>query len=192
MDSHFFPDPAPDPLAGEPARALVDEVYGELRRLAAQQMAREPAGMTLQPTALVHEVYLRLSADKSSPWQDRGRLFGAAALAMRRILVDEARRRKAARRGGDERRVPLETDFIGETLDIDRVLDVDAALDDFERLDPRAAKIVQMRYFGGLTVEETAAALDIAARTVRREWALARLWLYERIREQPQGDELES
>ncbi|MFT5152959.1 MAG: RNA polymerase sigma factor (TIGR02999 family) [Planctomycetota bacterium] len=164
-----------------PPRDLVDEVYGELRRLAAQHMAREAPGMTLQPTALVHEVYLRLSAERSSPWQDRGRLFGAAALAMRRILVDEARRRKAVRRGGHSQRQQIETDFIGDAVDIDRVLDIDSALTDFEAIDARAARIVQMRYFGGLTVEETAAALDIAPRTVRREWALARLWLYERI-----------
>ncbi|MFT7484901.1 MAG: RNA polymerase sigma factor (TIGR02999 family) [Candidatus Paceibacteria bacterium] len=171
----------------DPSPELISEVYTQLRRLAAHRMASEAPGHTLQPTALVHEVYLRLSKDRSSPWSDRGRLFAAASLAMRRILVDHARNRKSLQRGGDMQRVPLDMEVLGEHIDADQILDLDQALTEFETIDQRAAQIVELRYFGGLSEEEIAAALDIAPRTVRRDWVGARLWLFNRI--QSTGEE---
>lgn len=167
---------------------LISEVYDQLRRLAAHRMASESPGHTLQPTALVHEVYLRLSNDRSSPWQDKGRLFAAASLAMRRILVDHARNRKSLQRGGDHDRVPLDMEILGTPVDADQILDLDQALTEFEAIDRRAAQIVELRYFGGLSEEEIAAALEIAARTVRRDWMSARLWLFKRMAESKGGE----
>lgn len=167
----------------DPSPELLSEVYTQLRRLAAHRMASEAPGHTLQPTALVHEVYLRLSNDRSSPWRDRGRLFAAASLAMRRILVDHARNRKSLQRGGNRQRVPLDVELLGEHIDADQILDLDEALIEFSEVDPRAAQIVELRYFGGLSEAEIAAALDIAERTVRRDWVGARLWLFKRIKD---------
>lgn len=173
-------DPSPDQLA---------EVYAQLRRLAAHRMASEAPGHTLQPTALVHEVYLRLSSDRSSPWQDRGRLFAAASLAMRRILVDHARNAKSLQRGGDRQRVPLDIEVLGERIDADQIIDLDDALTEFASIDARSAQIVELRYFGGLTEEEIAAALKIAPRTVRRNWMGARIWLFKRIKDTEATDD---
>jgi len=176
-----------DPPAPDEARQLLDVVYEELRRLAYREMAGEPRGMTLQPTALVHEVFLRLERESGGAWTSRAQFFGAAATAMRRILVEEARRRRQLRRGGAFQRVPLEDGREGfELVDGsappgEDLLELDAALDGLERVDRRGCQVVQLRYFAGLTVEQTAEVLDVSPRTVRREWETARLWLYQRL-----------
>ena len=156
---------------------LIPLVYHELKRLAAHFLRAEREGHTLQPTALVHEAYLRL-AGQTAAWQNRAQFMGVAAQLMRRILVDYARQRVAAKRGGGEIRVELETCEIGVGVeDSENMLAVDGALARLAVLDPQQARVVEMRYFGGMTVEETAEALAIAPRTVKREWALAKAWL---------------
>lgn len=162
---------------------LLPLVYDELRRLASAHMAREPSGSTLQPTALVHEAYLRLLGESEVRWRDRGHFFGAAALAMRRILVDRARERAALKRGGgiaraggdavDAIAAPESTDAT-EPVDL---LALDRALDRLNARDPRQADVVMLRYFGGLTIEQTADALGLSAGTVKNEWTFARAWL---------------
>ena len=167
-------------MAAKPdADKLMPQVYGELRRLAASYLRHERPGQTLQPTALVHEAYLRLAGDAKAPWQNRTHFLAIAALSMRQILVEKARRRNAAKRGSgaqkvtlDEARLPLSAEARG--LD---VLELDRALDRLAALDPHQAKVVELRYFGGLTVEEAAEALDISPATVKRHWTLARAWL---------------
>ena len=156
---------------------LIPLVYHELKRLAAHFLRAEREGHTLQPTALVHEAYLRL-AGQTAAWQNRAQFMGIAAQLMRRILVDYARQRVAAKRGGGEAPVELGTCEIGGGVeDSENMLAVDGALARLAVLDPQQAQVVEMRYFGGMTVEETAEALSIAPRTVKREWALAKAWL---------------
>lgn len=156
---------------------LLTVVHGELRRLAAAQMRPEARQVTLQPTALVHEAYLRLIDQTRVEWQNRAHFFAICSRIMRRVLVDEARRRKAHKRGGGEIRVELDERALGEEEDLDLVA-LDEALGRLAEEDPRAASVVEMRYFGGLTVEETAAALELSPATVKREWATARAWLF--------------
>jgi RNA polymerase sigma factor (TIGR02999 family) len=159
---------------------LMPLVYDELRRLAASYLRRERPGQTLQATALVHEAYVRLINEKSHNWQNRTHFLAIAALSMRQILVQRARTRKATKRGGDpirievdERLLPASSTHQGE---IDLVA-LDEALDRLAALDQRQAKVVELRYFGGLGVEEVAAALEISPATVKRDWTLARAWL---------------
>ena len=180
---------------GEPhaAQRLLDVLYEELRQLAWSRMAREPqggAGMTLQATALVHEAYLRVvggGGEDGQPqvWQNRGHFFGAAALAMRRILVERARFRKRVRHGGGRNRVDLDgVAIVDESADDSNgtdLLALEEALTKLERLDARKAQVVSLRYFAGLTVEETAAALDLSPSTVKNEWAFARAWLHREL-----------
>ncbi|MCP4247421.1 MAG: sigma-70 family RNA polymerase sigma factor [bacterium] len=164
------------------ANELLPLVYEELRRLAQKQMAHEPPGQTIQATALVHEAYLRLVGSQNLGWDSRAHFFAAAARAMRRILVDRARRRQAVKHGGDRRRVDLEpaevacddSTFIGA----EQLVALDEALDGLERVDARKARIVMLRYFAGLTIRETAKALDLSGTTVKDEWQFARAWLY--------------
>ncbi len=169
---------------------LLPVVYQELRALAGQMMAREPRGQTLQATALVHEAYLRLIGPdgEASRWDNRGHFFAAAAQAMRRILVERARRVAGPRRGGGRKRLALD----GVDLHIDsdplEILALDEALDRLAQRDARLAKVVSLRYFAGLSEEETAAALEISTRTVRRDWTFARAWLYKQLSED-RGDE---
>jgi len=176
---------APSPR--DEARQLLDAVYEELRRLAYREMAGEPRGMTLQPTALVHEVYLRLTKGPKQDWANRAHFFGAAAIAMRRILVEEARRRNQLSRGAAFRRVPLDNGregfelAEGEPPQGEDLLALDAALDQLEKMDARMSQVVQLRYFAGLNIEEMAHVLEVSPRTVRREWETARLWLFRRI-----------
>lgn len=163
------------------SEALLPLVYDELRKLAAAQMAREKPGQTLQPTALVHEAYLRLVGGSSTDWNHRGHFFGAAALAMRRILVEQARRRGRVKRGGDMQRVPFDDvadQAMPENLDF---VGLDEALRRMEEEDERMAQVVMLRFFAGLSVEETARALEIAPNTVKREWACAKAWLYDEL-----------
>lgn len=157
---------------------LLPLVYAELRRLAAARMAHEPAGHTLQPTALVHEAWLRLGADGQPQWQNRAHFFAAAAEAMRRILVERGRRRLAAKRGGGSEPMDIaELDIPSPTTDDDGLLRVNDALEKLAALDPRKAELVKLRYFVGLSFDEVAVALGIAAPTAKQWWAYARAWL---------------
>src|SRR5262245_50800854 len=159
---------------------LMPLVYGELRKLADAQMRHERAGHTLQPTALVHEAYLRLAAHRSG-FQNRVHFYGAAAQAMRRILVDHARRNVAAKRGADAQHVDLDgVADVGVDVRMDLVA-LDEALTRLEVVAPRPAKVVELRYFGGLSIEETAAFLDVAPVTVKRHWSFARAWLFRQL-----------
>jgi RNA polymerase sigma factor (TIGR02999 family) len=165
---------------GDPSAAdqLLPLVYSELRRLAAQELAHEKPGQTLQATALVHEAYLRLvGADQGPCWNSRGHFFGAAAEAMRRILVDSARRKKAQKRGGDAKRVVIDPAELPTLLHDDKVLALDEALAKLEQQDPTKAQLVKLRYFAGLPVREAAAALGISTATADRYWAYTRAWL---------------
>jgi RNA polymerase sigma factor (TIGR02999 family) len=159
---------------------LLPLVYEELRKLARVRLAAEPgggAGMTLQPTALVHEAYLRLVGDSDVHWNSRGHFFGAAALAMRRILVDRARERSSLKRGGDRLRVDLGDEPAETEPAPGEILALDSALDNLARVNQRHADVVMLRYFAGLGVEETALALSISAATVKSDWKFARAWL---------------
>jgi RNA polymerase sigma factor (TIGR02999 family) len=161
---------------------LVPLVYAELRRRAAGYLRRERQGHTLDPTALVHEVYLRLVDQRAVEWQNRAHFFGIASQMMRRILVDHARSQKAQKRGGDGVRVELDEAVAGgaaRDLDLEAL---DAALDELEQLDGRQSRIVELRYFGGLSIEETAEVLKLSPATVKRDWTLARAWLHRRLK----------
>jgi RNA polymerase sigma factor (TIGR02999 family) len=182
---------APEAVAPRSARAwerdrqatddLLPLVYEELRQLADRFLAAEKRGATLQPTALVHEAYLRLAGSDRARWENRAHFFGAAAQAIRRILVDRARARGAVRRGG-ERPLRLDTDAPlaepGPSID---VLALDEALAKLASIDAQKARVVELRFFGGLSVDETAATLGVSASTVDREWAFARAWLHRAI-----------
>ena len=168
--------------AGDPHAAdrLLPLVYDELRRLAAAKLARERPGQTLDATALVHEAYLRLVSPEPH-WDGRGHFFAAAAEAMRRILVEAARRRKAGKRGSGRPRADLdETLLSGEGLPHD-LLELDDLLDRFAHVNPQAAELVKLRFFAGLTGDQAAAALDISPRAADSLWAYARAWLFERL-----------
>jgi RNA polymerase sigma factor (TIGR02999 family) len=156
---------------------LLPLVYRELRQLAAQRLRRERPDHTLQPTALVHEAYIRLVDQRRVRWKNRAHFYGAAAHIMRRILVDGARARKTDKRGGGWERVPLVGDGTpGGSRDVD-VLALDDALERLAALDPQQERIVELRYFGGLTLDETAEVIGISTATVKREWAIAKAWL---------------
>jgi RNA polymerase sigma factor (TIGR02999 family) len=153
-------------------------VYAELRRIASREMRREHKGRTLQTTALVHEAYLRLLKDASLSFENRAHFLGIAARAMREVLIDRSRARDAKKRGGQEIRVTLDDARLPAPDAGVPVDDLDRALARLTDVSPRAARVVEMRFFGGLSVEETAAAMDISPATVKREWALARAWLH--------------
>ncbi len=169
------------------ADELLPLVYDELRRLARARMAAEGPGHTLQPTALVHEAYIRLLHNADANWNSRGHFFGAAALAMRRILVERARRRGRIRHGGELQRAPCESDDLPFEERSEDVVALDEALQRLERDDPRKGEIVNLRYFAGFTAEETAAALGVSLATVERDWRYARTWLYQQLRSDPQA-----
>lgn len=170
------------------AETLLPEVYDSLRALARRQMARESPGHTLEPTALVNEAFLRLVGDADPGWNGRRHFYGAAAQAMRRILVERARRHGRQKHGGGRERVPFDEAELGTPHGSTDLLDLDDALCALEERDARAADIVMLRYFAGLSSEDTARALEISERTVRREWSVARLWLYERMTAKGDGD----
>jgi len=159
---------------------LIQVVYPELRRVARGLLRHEPPGHILQPTALVHETYVRLVADDQHNWQNRAHFFGAAAHVMRRILVDHARASRARKRGGHGPGALDTTDLIAGAPSID-VLALDRALEQLEHVSPRQARIVELRYFAGLSVPETAEALGMNARTIDRDWAAARVWLRRKL-----------
>ena len=180
---------------GAKAGELIPEVYDELRRLAANYLRQERPGQTLQATALVHEAFLRLSKEKNQPWKNRTHFLAIAALSMRQILVQRARARHAEKRGGENaQRITLDESVMsadtlsrrsaereggGDGVD---VLALDAALNKLAALDEQQARIVELRYFGGLTIEEVAEALDISPATVKRDWTLARAFLKKELR----------
>jgi RNA polymerase sigma factor (TIGR02999 family) len=174
-----------DPQAAE---QLLPLVYDELRQLAAQRLALEKRGQTLQPTALVHEAYLRLVGGADAPaWNSRGHFFAAAAEAMRRILIDSARRKQAERHAGGRKRLDLDQVDVAADAASDELLDLDAALADLERNDPQAGHLVKLRYFAGLSIEEAAEVLGISRANAYRQWTFARAWL--RCRLAAAGDE---
>src|SRR6266404_6140226 len=165
---------------GDPRAAaqLLPLVYDELRQLAAQRMAQEKPGQTLQATALVHEAYLRLvDAERAQHWNSRGHFFAAAAEAMRRILVDNARRKRSKKRGGDRVRLDLDHVAAATSERLDDVLDIDAALTGLANADPQAAELVKLRYFAGLSIPQAALALGVSPRSADFLWAYARAWL---------------
>lgn len=170
-----------DPLA---AKELIPMAYAELRKIAAAKMAQEKAGHTLQPTALVHEAWLRLVGPESKDapeWQSRGHFFAAAAEAMRRILIESARRKTAAKRGANPEKVTLHEDQIESGMRPERLLAVDEALEKLELEHPDFAKIVKLRYFAGMTIAEIASALNTSESSINRSWKSAKAWLYREI-----------
>jgi RNA polymerase sigma factor (TIGR02999 family) len=170
-----------DPKAAE---QLLPLVYDELRRLAAQKLAQEKPGQTLQATALVHEAYLRLvGAEKSQRWDSRGHFFAAAAEAMRRILVERARSKSRIKRGGGAQRLKLDEHLLVTDDRVDELLAVHEALDELERHDARAAALVKLRFFAGLAHQEAAELLGLGRRAADRLWLLARTWLYQALAE---------
>jgi RNA polymerase sigma factor (TIGR02999 family) len=181
-----------DPQAAE---QLLPLVYDELRKLAAQKLAQEKPGQTLQATALVHEAYIRLvaSGDASAPreqhWNSRGHFFAAAAEAMRRILVEKARRKHRLRRGGGWKRLELETLDLADDEAAKQILALDEALERFVAEDKAGADLVQLRYFAGLTIQEAACALGISVRTANRHWAYAKAWLFQQLGQQGKADQ---
>lgn len=164
------------------ADKLLPLVYNELHRLAASYMHRERKDHTLQPTALINEAYLRL-AREDVEWQNHEHFIGVAANIMRRVLVDHARAHNAAMRGGGLVRVEIDDNIATAQERSSQVLLLDDALDKLEKLNPRQAKVVELRYFGGLSVEQIASVLKIAPRSVKRDWALARIWLFKEIQQ---------
>lgn len=170
--------------AGDKAAAaeLLPLVYDELRKLAHARMSKERENLTLEPTALVHEAYLRVIGRKDDKrWDNRGHFFAAAAQAMRRILVERARHHGRIRHGGGKARVALEENAAATMADDTDLVALDDAMNKLEQVDPRKAQVVILRYFGGLTVEETAAAMDLSPATVKNEWNFARAWLHREI-----------
>ncbi|MEO7414548.1 MAG: ECF-type sigma factor [Opitutaceae bacterium] len=161
---------------------LLPLVYEELRRLAAAKMARESVAQTLQPTALVHEAWLRLGGEEQPSWANRSHFFAAAAEAMRRILIDRARHRHAQRHGGGQERLNIDDLELAVTADDDVLLAINEALEKFAAHHAAKAELVKLRYFVGLTTEEAARALDIAEPTAKRWWAYSRAWLYQEIK----------
>jgi RNA polymerase sigma-70 factor, ECF subfamily len=160
------------------ASALVPLIYGELHRMAARHMQRERSDHTLQATALVHEAYMRLVQQRRTNWKNRAHFFGVAAQIMRRILVDHARGKVRAKRGGSRQKISLDnavTLSMGQSWEL---LAIDEALGRLAKRDPRQCRIVELKFFGGLTTEETAEVLDTSPSTIEREWTLARAWLY--------------
>ena len=169
-----------DPQAAE---ELLPLVYEELRRVAAGKMAQEKPDHTLQPTALVHEAWLRLTdGAQAVAWNGRGHFFGAAAEAMRRILIERARAKAAVKRGSGWERVDLEKVDIAADANSDTLLFVNEAIEKLQREDPKAAELVKLRFFGGLTLEESGEILGFSERTAKRCWAFARAWLYAELR----------
>ena len=162
---------------------LLPVIYSDLKRLASSRLANERAGHTLQPTALVHEAYMRLVGSNADTWENRAHFYGAASEAMRRILIDHARRKKRKKRGGDAQRVQL-NDVAEVHSESDELLALDEALSELELLDKTKAELVKLKFFGGMKLDDAAKVLDIPSRTADRYWAYARAWLQRHIAEQ--------
>jgi len=167
---------------GEAPAALLDLVYHELRHLAAHRMAGEAPGQTLQATALVHEAWLRLIGDEKRRFEDRTHFFAAAAEAMRHILIDRARRRRAVRHGGDYERVNLEEDMLASPEGDEQLLALNDALEKLERKHPIQARVVKLRYFAGMSNEEIAELIGVSLSTVKNYWVFSKAWLFKEIK----------
>jgi RNA polymerase sigma factor (TIGR02999 family) len=184
-------DKAPSPISlllagmqkGDPeaTRKIVPMVYDELRRLAARYMQLEIPGQTLQPTALVHEAFLKMIEGQSIAWESRAHFFGVASRLMREILIDRARKHNAVKHGGGKRPLQLDEALVYADERADQIVALDEALKRLEQLDPRQSRIIELRFFGGLSVEESAEVMGISPRTVKREWSVARLWLHREL-----------
>jgi len=164
------------------ASKLIPLVYDELRRLAASYMRREHQGHTLQATALVHEAYLKLVEQRSVTWQSRAHFFGVAAQLMRRILIDHARGHLRQKRGGEHKKVSLDEAFVFSEQKLAELLAVNDALELLARVDSRQARVVELRFFAGLSVEEAAEVLGVSPKTVKRDWSVAKAWLYAELK----------
>jgi RNA polymerase sigma factor (TIGR02999 family) len=169
---------------GGASERLLPLVYDELRRHAAARMAREAPGQTLQPTALVHEAWLRLIGNGDHNWQNRAHFFGAASEAMRRILIENARRKSRLKRGGHQLRLDIDQLELAATTPDEKILLIDEALERLQTQDPEKARVVVLKFFGGCTNQEAAESLGVTERTVERHWAFAKAWLYQIIRTQ--------
>ncbi|MFT3829285.1 MAG: ECF-type sigma factor [Opitutaceae bacterium] len=167
---------------GSPAEDLLPLVYGDLRRHAAARMAHELGAQTLQPTALLHEAWLRLFRGGQRRWQNSAHFFGAAAEAMRRILIENARRKARHKRGGGQERVDIDQIELAQSTPAEKVLLLNEALDRLQARDPEKARVVLLKFFGGYTNQEVAESLGVTERTVERQWAFAKAWLFESIR----------
>lgn len=178
-----------DPTVGD---QLIPLVYEELRRAAAHCLRRERADHTLQATALVHEAYFKLTSQRSTRWQNRAHFFAVASQLMRRILVDYARSKQRGKRGGGRQKVPLDEALLVSLERTDEMLAIHESLSRLEKLDPRQGRVVELRYFGGLTVEEVAEVLGVTAKTVARDWNSAKAWLYGDLKERRQAADLKS
>ena len=167
-------------------KALWPKVYKELQGLARRYMSRESSGHTLQPTALVHEAFLKIFEGKPIDWQNRGHFYAIAAQVMRQIMVDHAKAKRAQKRGGGGFKVEFDENLHVPDQDTNEpdVLALDEALERLKKMDPRLVKVVELRYFGGLSIEETAEALEVSPNTVKRDWASAKLWLYRELKRQ--------
>ena len=172
----------------EAAAQLVPLVYNELHQLAARHLRHERRGHTLQTTALVHEAYLKLAGQRKAKWRNRAHFFGVASQIMRRILVDYARSQQRLRRGGKQQKVSFDEVLLVAANRTDELLAVHESLSRLEKLDPRQGRIIELRYFGGLTAEETAEVLGVSSKTVVREWNMAKAWLYGELKERHVDD----
>lgn len=184
MSNAIPPETGANSASVSAAEDLIPVLYAELRRLAAAKLAHEPGGQTLQPTALVHEAWLRLGADRQPQWANRAHFFGAAAECMRRILIDRARSKRAIRHGGDLARVNIDRTGFDIPAATDEALDlelVSEALDGLAAVDPRKAQLVKHKFFLGLTIEDAADLIGISHSTAHRDWAFARAWLFKEV-----------
>jgi RNA polymerase sigma factor (TIGR02999 family) len=181
MSDSGTPTPIKETGQGQTPEQLLASLYDELRALAAQKIAREGPGQTLQATALVHEAWLRLGGEAQTAWQNQAHFFGAAAEAMRRILIDKARRRSALRHGGQAERVELEEAELAIDMPDEQLLALHEALERFAERDRVKAELVKLKFFAGLTLEEAAKVLGVSTPTAKRYWAYARAWLYREI-----------
>jgi RNA polymerase sigma factor (TIGR02999 family) len=172
----------------EAAQKLYPLIYNELRGIAARYLRRERPNHTLEPTALVHEAYLKFSSQRITTWQNRAQFFALASQAMRRILVDHARARARLKRGGEQQKLSLVSAPLAFPYPTEELLGVDEALSQLEQFDAQQGRIVELRYFGGLTVEETAKVLSVSSKTVQREWGIAKAWLYGKLKERHRDD----